>query len=301
MKEERKAHVLIEQGYDSAIDGEAYASVFFQNANHSVRVTDDFMRAVEEDRDWWTRNVNDGKPCEEIPRARPAARDGRFRLALRRSRHAVRHHRQSLAHLQGHGPHQRVESVLRVHVPGRHGLQPGFAQPDEVPRAQRPVRRRSFQPRRGRHHHRAGNSGGQRQLPHGENRAQFARLPSAGHRLRQPGRAADVARAALRFRRRPRFLRRHHRADVRRSLRPVRAHRRAHGALRRLPAQSRSHARRHSHAPRFAAPDQGRARAAFTSARRPQSLGTTRSSSAKSSATRIRRSPCSLPPAPSAS
>src|ERR1035437_6273293 len=48
-KEERKAQVLIEQGYDSAIDGEAYTSVFFQNANHSVRVTDDYMRAVEED------------------------------------------------------------------------------------------------------------------------------------------------------------------------------------------------------------------------------------------------------------
>jgi ribonucleoside-diphosphate reductase alpha chain len=75
-KEERKAHVLIEQGYDSAIDGDAYSSIFFQNANHSVRVTDDFMRAAEEDRDWWTKNVINGQPAEKL-----RARDLLFKIS----------------------------------------------------------------------------------------------------------------------------------------------------------------------------------------------------------------------------
>jgi len=63
-KEEKKAHVLIDNGYDSSIDGEAYGSIFFQNANNSVRVTDEFMQAAVNDTDWWTRARGTDQPVK---------------------------------------------------------------------------------------------------------------------------------------------------------------------------------------------------------------------------------------------
>jgi ribonucleoside-diphosphate reductase alpha chain len=59
-KEEAKAHALVSVGYDgSHPDSDAYSSIFFQNANNSVRVTDDFMYAVVRDTDFSTRTVTD--------------------------------------------------------------------------------------------------------------------------------------------------------------------------------------------------------------------------------------------------
>ncbi|MRR52593.1 MAG: vitamin B12-dependent ribonucleotide reductase, partial [Rhodocyclaceae bacterium] len=64
-KEERKAHVLIDNGYDSSLDGEAYASIFFQNANNSVRASDEFMQAVVDDADWTTKSIVDQRPVKK--------------------------------------------------------------------------------------------------------------------------------------------------------------------------------------------------------------------------------------------
>jgi ribonucleoside-diphosphate reductase alpha chain len=69
-KEEKKAWALIEQGYDGSFNGEAYASVAFQNENLSVRVTDEFMQAALDDRDWTTRFVTDPSKAGPTYKAR---------------------------------------------------------------------------------------------------------------------------------------------------------------------------------------------------------------------------------------
>ncbi len=73
--EEKKAWALIDAGYDGGFNvvGGAYDSVNYQNANHSVRVTDDFMNAVLRDSDWSTKSVTNGKPVETF-RARTLMR-----------------------------------------------------------------------------------------------------------------------------------------------------------------------------------------------------------------------------------
>ncbi|MSS74362.1 vitamin B12-dependent ribonucleotide reductase [Candidatus Pacearchaeota archaeon] len=65
-KEEKKAWALIEQGYGGGMNGEAYASVAFQNCNMSVRATDEFMRAVKNDGEWQTHFVTNGAVSETL-------------------------------------------------------------------------------------------------------------------------------------------------------------------------------------------------------------------------------------------
>ena len=64
VEEEKKAWALIDAGYDGSFTGPAYSSVFFQNSNNSVRVTDDFMRAVLDDGEWTTKAVRDGREMD---------------------------------------------------------------------------------------------------------------------------------------------------------------------------------------------------------------------------------------------
>ncbi|MFN2463662.1 MAG: vitamin B12-dependent ribonucleotide reductase [Candidatus Dormibacteria bacterium] len=73
VKEEKKAWALIDAGYDGSYTGEAYGSVFFQNSNNSIRVSDEFMQAVENDSDWHTLTVTERKPLKTF-RARELMR-----------------------------------------------------------------------------------------------------------------------------------------------------------------------------------------------------------------------------------
>jgi ribonucleoside-diphosphate reductase alpha chain len=74
-KEEDKAQALRDAGFDMSIDGEGFKSIQYQNANNSVRVTDEFMRAVEEDGEWRLTARATGKPVGEPIRARELMRE----------------------------------------------------------------------------------------------------------------------------------------------------------------------------------------------------------------------------------
>ena len=146
-KEEEKARVLEAAGYDMSLDSPDWGSIQYQNANNSVRVSDAFMTGGRE-----RRRLEPDRPHRRLGRrddegAQAAARHRRGRVALRRPGRPVRHDDQQLAHAPEHGPHQRVEPVLRVHVDRRQRVQPRVAEPHEVPPRGRRARRRGVRAR----------------------------------------------------------------------------------------------------------------------------------------------------------
>ena len=105
--EERKARVLRDAGFDMDLDGTDSHSIQYQNANNSVRVTDEFMQAVDRRRRLEPPRRHDrrGHAHHEGPRPVPPDRPGG--VGVRRPRHAVRHHDQPVAHRREHRAHQR--------------------------------------------------------------------------------------------------------------------------------------------------------------------------------------------------
>ena len=156
---------------------------------------------------------------EDPAGARALGSDRARRLGQRRPGHPVRHHDQRVAHLPQLGPDQRLQSVLRVHVPRRHGLQSRLAQPARLPQGRRRVRRGRLCPCRPAVDHRARDLGDDGAVPGGEDRRAVLPLPHAWPRLRQPRRPADGLRHRLRQPQGPRARRCADRADDRHRLR----------------------------------------------------------------------------------
>ena len=134
-KEEKKARTLIDSGeYDANFNGEAYSSIMFQNANLSVRVSDEFMQAVEDGEKWTDALGHRSRPAPARP-TRPSTCCGRWpkgpgSAAIPACSTTRRSTGGTPARTRAD---QRVEPVLGVHVPRRHGLQPVEPQPQEVP------------------------------------------------------------------------------------------------------------------------------------------------------------------------
>ena len=116
-REEDKAAALRDAGFDMSIDGEGFHSIQYQNANNSVRVSDEFMKRGRERRGLAPDRAHHRRAGRRPdPGASADEGDRRGRVALRRSGRAVRHDDQRVAHQPGVGADQRVQPVLGVHA-----------------------------------------------------------------------------------------------------------------------------------------------------------------------------------------
>ena len=159
-------------------------------------------RRVPQSRRGGRRLGSDAPPqrqaAQDAQGARPVGPDRSRRVGLGRSRHPVPHHHQRLAHLPEERPDPRLQPVLGVHVPRRHGVQPRLRQPDDVPQsADGRVRRHRLRARLPPVDGRARDLGADGAVPLAPDRRAFLSLPHARPRLRQHRRPADGRRHRL--------------------------------------------------------------------------------------------------------
>ena len=254
VEEEKKAWALIDAGYDGSFTGPAYASVFFQNSNNSVRVTDEFMRAVLDDGEWQTRAVTTGEVMDTY-KARDLMRqiaEGTWVCGDPGMQFDTTvndwHTCPNTARINASNPCSEYmfldDSACNL---ASINLMKFVGDGRRVRLHRRSTRACAHD------HHRAGDPGRQLELPDEGDRAEQPRLPAARPRLREPRRAADVARPAVRQRRGARLRGGDHRGDARRGLRAVGARRaRSRRAVRRLREEPRAVPARHAQAPRGA-------------------------------------------------
>ena len=214
-REEEKIRVLRDGGFDMDLGGKDIASVQYQNANNSVRVSDEFMRAVEGGRTFDLAARTTGEPVAQVDAktlfgkmakaawecADPGIQyDGTindWHTCPESGRITASNPCSEYVHLDNSSCNLASINLLKFLRERRH-LRGG-----EVRAAHRAD------------HHRDGHLDLLRGLPDGEDHRDDPRLPAAGHRVRQPRRPADGHRARLRFRRRPRHRRRDHLTDDR--------------------------------------------------------------------------------------
>ena len=242
-QEEKKAWALIEQGYAGDFNGDAYGSVCFQNENLSVRLTDDFMRAAIEDREWQTHWVTDPNRPGPTYKARDLLKwiaEGtwicgdpgiQFEDAIQRW-----HTCKNTAPINSSNPCSEYMFL------DNSSCNLASLNLMKFLRRGRIVRRRAVPLRGFDFHHRAGDHRRQRELSHRDDHGEQPSVPSAGARLREPGLSAHGARSSVRQRGRPRNRRRDHRADAFLRVPAVGPHVRADGPVRRLREKPRTDA-----------------------------------------------------------
>ena len=140
-REEDKIRALRDAGFDMDLGGTDITSVQYQNANNSVRVTDEFMRAVEDGTDFGLRGRKTGEVIERVDARDLFRKISHGRVGVRRPGPPVRRHDQRLAHQPRDRPDHRVQPVLGVHVARQLLVQPRVPEPDEVPQGRRHLRR----------------------------------------------------------------------------------------------------------------------------------------------------------------